>query len=48
MENVATNKVLSTSEGRTATALVRDFLEKTNLEYTLGVFDPELNPVNDI
>lgn len=45
IQNVAVNKVLSASEGRTAASVVRDFLEKANLDYTLSVFDPELNSV---
>lgn len=46
IQNVAVNKILSVNEGRTAASLVRDFLEKSNLDYTLSVFDPELNSVN--
>ncbi|XP_033739398.1 FGFR1 oncogene partner-like isoform X3 [Pecten maximus] len=34
-------KYLNTKEGRTAAALVREFLEFFNLEFTLAVFDPE-------
>jgi hypothetical protein len=43
---VAANKIMEINEGRTAAALVRDFLEKANLEYTLAVYDPELNSVS--
>ncbi|XP_069103533.1 centrosomal protein 43-like isoform X2 [Argopecten irradians] len=34
-------KYLNTKEGRTTAALVREFLEFFNLEFTLAVFDPE-------
>ena len=29
-----------------AASLVRDFLEKCNLDYALSVYDPELNSVS--
>ncbi|XP_021360684.1 FGFR1 oncogene partner-like isoform X2 [Mizuhopecten yessoensis] len=42
-------KYLKTTEGRTAAALVREFLEFFNLEFTLAVFDPEagIGPANE-
>jgi hypothetical protein len=36
--------LLSTNEGRLAASLIRDFLEILNLDFTLSVYDPELNP----
>ncbi|XP_060080173.1 centrosomal protein 43-like isoform X2 [Ylistrum balloti] len=42
-------KYLNTKEGRTTAALVREFLEFFNLEFTLAVFDPEagIGPANE-
>lgn len=44
VQNLAVKRTLNAPEGRTAASLVRDFLESTNLDYTISVFDPELNP----
>lgn len=41
--NLKIKKLLATNEGREAVSLVRDFLEVCNLDFTISVFDPELN-----
>ena len=43
LQNIAAKRALNAPEGRTAASLVRDFLESANLDYTISVFDPELN-----
>ncbi|CAF1138733.1 unnamed protein product, partial [Brachionus calyciflorus] len=43
LHNIAAKRALNAPEGRTAAALVREFLESANLDYTISVFDPELN-----
>jgi hypothetical protein len=44
-QNVITKKLLNKNEGQLAASLVKDFLEKCELDYTLSVYEPELNSV---
>lgn len=44
VQNLAAKRALNAPEGRIAASLVKDFLESANLDYTVSVFDPELNP----
>lgn len=43
LQNIAAKRALNAPEGRAAASLVRDYLESANLDYTISVFDPELN-----
>lgn len=43
LNNSTLKGLIATDEGHLAASLVRDFIEKCNLDYTLSVYDPELN-----
>jgi FGFR1 oncogene partner len=43
LNNSTLKSLIATDEGHLAASLVRDFIEKCNLDYTLSVYDPELN-----
>ncbi|XP_060773936.1 FGFR1 oncogene partner isoform X7 [Neoarius graeffei] len=41
-------KCLSTKDGRLAASLITDFLQAFNLDFTLAVFQPEINTINGL
>ncbi|GAA6066790.1 FGFR1 oncogene partner isoform X1 [Tachysurus ichikawai] len=41
-------KFLSTKDGRLVTSLITDFLQVFNLDFTLAVFQPEINTVSGL
>ncbi|XP_048841354.1 FGFR1 oncogene partner isoform X2 [Brienomyrus brachyistius] len=46
--NESLKKFLNTKDGRLATSLVIDFLQVFNLDFTLAVFQPEINTLNGL
>jgi len=47
IENPIIKNLLTTKEGRLTISLVKEFLEACNLDYTLSVFEPELDAKDD-
>jgi hypothetical protein len=45
MNNHFVKNLLLSNNGQLAVSLVREFLESCQLDYTLSVFDPEINEV---
>uniref|UniRef100_A0A3B3RGF5 Centrosomal protein 43 n=1 Tax=Paramormyrops kingsleyae TaxID=1676925 RepID=A0A3B3RGF5_9TELE len=46
--NESLKKFLNTRDGRLATSLIIDFLQVFNLDFTLAVFQPEINTLNGL